>query len=149
MTNTSRVKLGAIALLAGIALACSQASAPGTGSGETAPAQKGAAEQSGRQTPAASQAASTPAPATVADIFPPGAGRDLVLNNCGTCHNTACSAIGQRTNARWDSLKESHVEKVSGADLNVMFEYLKANFNDSKPEPNVPPSFLKGGCTPF
>jgi hypothetical protein len=149
MPNASRVRLAAVALLAGIAIACTQASAPGTGSAGSAPPQTGTAEQGSRQTPAANQTATTPAPATVGDIFPAGAGREPVLNNCGSCHNLACSAIGQRTNARWDALKESHAEKVPGADLNVMFDYLKANFNDSKPEPNVPPAFLKGGCTPF
>jgi hypothetical protein len=88
-------------------------------------------------------------PATVADLFPPGVGRDDVLNNCGSCHNLACASIGQRTSARWDALEESHKEKVPGAEVDVMFWYLKAHFNDSQPEPKVPPRFLEGGCTPF
>ena len=91
-------------------------------------------------------------PATVVDLFPEGPERSLVLNNCGTCHAVACSAIGQRTPARWDNLKEGHREHVSNLgeqDLETVFGYLKEHFNDSKPEPKVPPHFLEGGCTPF
>jgi len=72
-----------------------------------------------------------------------------VLSSCGSCHNLACSAVGQRTDARWDALMESHRENLGGADVAAMFAYLKANFNDRKPEPPVPPAFLEGGCTPF
>jgi len=134
-------------LVAGLLLhaGCAEVSAPASnepGSGSAA------APAADRGAPAADTATSTE-PATVADIFPPGAGRSAVLDNCGSCHNLACSAIGQRPDARWDALKTSHVEKVSGPDLNVLFDYLKANFSDSKPEPKVPPRFLEGGCTPF
>jgi len=85
----------------------------------------------------------------IAELFPAGQGRDLVLNSCGSCHNLACSVIGQRTSARWDSLRESHKDKVSDTDALSAFTYLKSNFNDAKPEPKVPAKFLQGGCTPF
>ncbi len=110
---------------------------------------------SGDQAAPASQPAAAPAdapgpePKTVADIFPDGPGKAAVMNNCSSCHNVACSAIGQRTPERWDSLKEGHRERVSGADVDMMFEYLKTHFDSSKPEPRVPPAFLMGGCTPF
>jgi hypothetical protein len=91
----------------------------------------------------------TPEPATVAEIFPPGEGRDQLLNSCGSCHNLACSAIGQRTDDRWESLKEAHSDKIGPAELDQIFTYLKANFNDTRPAPNVPARFLEGGCTPF
>ena len=71
------------------------------------------------------------------------------MNNCGSCHNLACSAIGQRSPERWKALEEGHKDKVTGADMHAMFEYLAANFNASKPEPKIPPRFLEGGCTPF
>jgi hypothetical protein len=63
-----------------------------------------------------------------------------------------CAARGQRTAERWDSIKKDHKEKLSGSsseDLNVMFSYLKANFNDTKPEPQIAPELLQQGCTPF
>ena len=102
--------------------------------------------------PAAARAAApAPAaePATVADIFPPGAARDEVLNSCSSCHNVACAAIGQRSAERWNALKESHRENVPGADLDGIFTYLNEHFGADKPEPRVPPAFLEGGCTPF
>jgi hypothetical protein len=71
------------------------------------------------------------------------------MNNCASCHNVACSAIGQRTPDRWDSLRDSHRERVSGADVDAIFTYLKTNFGPDKPEPRMPPAFLEGGCTPF
>jgi hypothetical protein len=111
---------------------------------------------SGTANPPASAPAAAPAAApaesefkTVADVFPAGPGRDLVMNNCTSCHNVACSAIGQRTADRWDSLRDSHRERVSGADVNAIFTYLKTNFGPDKPEPKIPPAFLEGGCTPF
>lgn len=110
---------------------------------------------SAKSAPDATKAASAvdpPAPATVADIFPEGAGRSLVLESCGNCHAVACAAIGQRTAARWDNLKLDHRDKVtslSEKDRETLFGYLKENFSDSKPEPKVAPHLLEGGCTPF
>ena len=103
---------------------------------------------------AASAPASAPAPAadepkTVADIFPPAPEKEVVLSSCGTCHNVACSAIGQRPAGRWDDLRKSHADRVSGVNVDGVFAYLKTHFDDSKPEPKVPPAFLEGGCTPY
>jgi mono/diheme cytochrome c family protein len=125
--------------------ACTEAAAPraGSESSTSAPSTKPPAQA------AAATRAAAPIPATIADLLPPGPGREAVLTNCGSCHNLACSAIGQRMAARWDALKESHKEKVSDADRDAAFAYLRANFNDTKPEPKVPPKFLEGGCTPF
>ena len=96
--------------------------------------------------------AAAAAPVSLQEIFPEGLGRAMVLDSCGACHAAACSAIGQRTPERWANLKEDHRDKVSDVseeDYNVLFAYLSENFNDSKPEPLVPPQFLEGGCTPF
>ena len=91
-------------------------------------------------------------PATIADIFPEGEGREVVLNNCASCHAVACTAIGQRSDGRWQDLREAHREHVpslSEEDLSRAFAYLSANFGADNPEPNVPSRFLEGGCTPF
>lgn len=134
-TWTLAVVLVAVAL----AVACAEATAPAVDSPETASASRPAAA------PAAPAAVDV---ATVADLFPPGPGRDQVLNNCGSCHNLACATIGQRPAARWDALKESHQDKVAEG-LDAMFAYLTMHFDESKPEPTVPSRFLEGGCTPF
>ena len=93
-----------------------------------------------------------PETTSLTEIFPEGEGQTLVLDNCGSCHAVACSAIGQRTRARWDNLKEGHkqhVASLSAEELETIFAYLKENFNDTKPEPAVPAHFLEAGCTPF
>ena len=108
--------------------------------------------ESAKSAPSASKAADPPAPATLADLFPEGAGRSLVLESCGSCHAVACAAIGQRTAARWDSLKADHADKVpslSEQDRETLFGYLKEHFSDSQPEPKVSPDLMVGGCTPF
>jgi hypothetical protein len=141
MLNRS-APVGAIlaALLA--CAACSQVDAPG----QSAQGSQGAAAPAS-STPAA--AATTPEPETVAELLPAGPGREQLMDGCGSCHNLACSLIGQRTAARWDALKESHKDKVPDAELEAVFTYLKVRFNDASPEPKVPAKFLQGGCTPF
>jgi hypothetical protein len=123
--------------------ACGGSGAPASGSSGSAAPPAAAAP------PAMKAEPSGPEPKTVADLFPAGPGRDLVMNNCTSCHNVACSAMGQRTAERWDSLRDSHRDRVSGADVNAIFAYLKTNFGPDKPEPRIPPAFLEGGCTPF
>ena len=89
---------------------------------------------------------------TPASVFPAGPGRDMVVSSCGSCHSLLCGARGQRTAQRWDTIKESHRDKltsVSGPDLDTMFSYLKKHFNDTKPEPSIPAEFLQEGCTPY
>ena len=112
-----------------------------------------AAEAPGPESETAANVVEEPAmPATIADLFPDGPGKALVLDNCSVCHAVACSAIGQRTNGRWDSLKEDHRDRASNLpeeDLETLFAYLKMHFSDSRPEPMVPAHFLEGGCTLF
>jgi mono/diheme cytochrome c family protein len=121
----------------------------GTDAADPEPSQSTPAPANG-----AAAAAAPPAnrPASVADLFPPGEGRDLVLNNCATCHAVACAAMGQRTNARWRELESAHSEHVpalSDEDRSRIFTYLRTHFNDTQPEPDIPPEFLTQGCTPF
>lgn len=102
--------------------------------------------------PAAGSAAASAQPFSLARVFPPGAGRDLVLAACGSCHPVACSALGQRTGERWEAVKEGHKDKLTGhtsADVNAMFSYLKENFNERRPEPKIPAEFVQQGCTPY
>lgn len=120
--------------------------------GGSAPANEGGSPGGA---PAATSAAAAPAAApaveykTVADVFPEAPEKALVMNNCASCHNVACSAIGQRSDERWNALRDAHKERVAGADIEAIFTYLKTNFGASKPEPKMPPAFLEGGCTPF
>ncbi len=74
-------------------------------------------------------------------IFPPGKGRDLVLNNCTACHNFVRVVIGQRDHGGWLAVRASmgpRVNSLSKQDLDDLFGYLEANFNDTKPVPDLP-----------
>ena len=126
-------------------LGCAESGAPSPDSGTVESATSAPA-------PGTVAAVDSAEPATLADLFPDGPGRSLVLDSCGGCHAVACSAIGQRTPARWDNLKEDHRDKVANLSekaLETTFAYLKEHFNDSKPEPSIPAHFLAAGCTPF
>ncbi len=132
--------------IVGTLSACGDSGAP---AGEPAAGEPMGEEPSASAAPAMEPSA---APATIAELFPPGEGREIVLSNCATCHAAACAAMGQRTAARWASLGDSHREHVpnlSEAELTTAFDYLTTNFSDAQPEPVIPPEFLAGGCTPF
>jgi len=109
-------------------------------------------DQSRREPAQSGSAAASAQKFTPASVFPGGPGREIVVNSCGSCHSLLCAVRGQRTAQRWDSIKQSHRDKlssVSGSDLDTMFAYLREHFNDTKPEPSIPPEFLKEGCTPY
>lgn len=104
------------------------------------------------EVPVAVEAPAAAEPQTIAELFPEGEGREIVLNNCASCHAVACAAIGQRPASRWQELASAHAEHVpslSAVDRETAFAYLAANFGADRPEPNVPPQFLERGCTPF
>ena len=90
---------------------------------------------------------------TLSDILPAGKGLPLLLENCGSCHSTACAVKGQRPKGRWLGLKKDHKERVAGLsdeEFDTLFSYLSENFNNSKPEPKLTPEMLEmATCTPF
>lgn len=84
------------------------------------------------------------------DLAPPGRGRDLVLENCGSCHPFFCPFLGQKTVGHWKTVRANHkvrVPNLSAEDLNILFTYLEENFNDQKPEPNLPPELQQLSCS--
>jgi hypothetical protein len=83
-------------------------------------------------------------------ILPAGKGRDLLLNNCTSCHSFVCAVVGQRTVDYWETVKLGHKERVSSLstdDVNTLFTYLETNFNDKKPIPQLPPELAGVGCS--
>lgn len=88
-------------------------------------------------------------PRTVEELFPATGLRGLVINRCSTCHSVACSTLGQRSDEEWDEVEYSHQNYIPGLsieDRGKIFDYLKRNFGENQPEPQVPPEFLEGGC---
>lgn len=83
-------------------------------------------------------------------ILPPGKGQTLLLNNCTSCHSFVCAVTGQRTIDYWKTVEAGHRDRVpslSDDDFNTLFAYLEANFNDSKPVPELPPELAGIGCS--
>jgi len=106
-------------------------------------------------TASASKPATKPATAPAADsaptkvdmnaIFPPGPGRDLVLNNCQNCHTFVPIVILQMEEAAWTRNSVDHRERVTGlsdADFATLYDYLKVNFNPRRPVPALPQELL-------
>ncbi len=86
------------------------------------------------------------------EIFPPGyeRERDLVIYTCGSCHAWACAVIGQRPVEHWKTVQANHKDKASGLDdeeYTLLFDFLAENFNDTKPEPDLPEALRDQGCT--
>jgi cytochrome c5 len=79
-------------------------------------------------------------------IFPPGEGRDLVLNNCQSCHTFVPIVVLQMDRDQWTRSSLDHRErlpKLDDATFKTVYEYLIANFNPSRPVPELPKELLE------
>lgn len=79
-------------------------------------------------------------------IFPPGRGRDLVLNNCQTCHVWVPIVVLQMDEAAWyrNSLEHrERVEALSDEDFELLYAYLSSTFTPDRPVPELPKSLLE------
>lgn len=94
----------------------------------------------------------TPGPARLDldKVLPAGEGRELLQNTCGSCHPWVCAIKGQRPRTHFDTLKASHLgltPALSDEDYETLWEYLSDNFNDTLPEPQLPPEFQMLDCS--
>jgi cytochrome c5 len=103
--------------------------------------------------PASAPPAAAPGPATATTpikvdmnaIFPPGSGRDLVLNNCQNCHTFVPIVVLQMEEDAWTRNSIDHRPRVTGLsdeDFKTLYDYLKANFNPKRPVPALPQELL-------
>lgn len=79
------------------------------------------------------------------EIFPPGNGRDLVLNNCLSCHSIIRIVWGPRTEGEWQGVKLRHRDRVRALNDDnfvALFAYLGENFSPDKPYPRLPQWYL-------
>lgn len=140
-------------LIAGILLAAALAAcaAPAAAPVSPPPAPTTAVQL---QAPASPSAQANPTMASddqtkvnINDYFPPGAGRELVLESCMGCHSVAPLIIARKTKGEWDSNAVEHrgnVSRLSDAEYKQIYEYLAANFYPGKPVPKLPPELLRG-----
>jgi len=79
-------------------------------------------------------------------LFPPPAEmRDMVMNNCTNCHTFVPIVILQMGSDHWDTSMNIHREYVALSDeeRQVLYDYLKANFNPDTPVPELPAALLE------
>ena len=79
-------------------------------------------------------------------IFPPGPGRELVLNNCTSCHTFVPIVILQMTKEAWERNRRDHTDRVAGLneeEVETLYQYVVANFNPERPVPELPKELLK------
>jgi cytochrome c5 len=94
---------------------------------------------------ATEQATAAPFKLNIDEIFPPGEGRDLVLNNCTSCHTIVPIVVLQMTKEAWDLNAREHRDRVtslSDAEISILYAYLAANFNPNRPVPKLPKELL-------
>jgi len=140
-------------LIAVVALAAcgggNNAGSGGASSGAAAPAANTEAK------PAATGGGKTTAGANASkvnmdEIFPAGAGRDLVLNNCQNCHTFVPIVILQMDEDAWTRSSLDHRGRVAGLshdEVKTLYTYLKANFNPNRPVPKLPQELLESWTT--
>ena len=130
-----RGRATAWAIVAATAVTLAACGAPPSGSAAGGP---GAPARSGRS--------AGPIRVNMDEIFPAGPGRDLLLNNCQSCHTWVPIVILQMDEAAWYRNSLEHRERVTGLsdeEFEVLYEYLKANFNPDRPVPELPPELLE------
>jgi mono/diheme cytochrome c family protein len=133
------------ALMAAIVLAASAACGGGAPAGEAGqPAASVAGAEAGKTTAGASASK-----VNMEEIFPPGAGRDLVLNNCQNCHTFVPIVVLQMEEEAWTRSSLDHRQRVNVSDeeFKTIYSYLKANFNPNRPVPKLPKELLESWTT--
>jgi len=84
------------------------------------------------------------------DVFPEGAGRDLVLDNCQSCHVLVPILVLPLDEAAWYRSSLEHRERVEGLtddEFETLYQYLESNFTPDKPTPELPPALLDSWTT--
>jgi mono/diheme cytochrome c family protein len=80
------------------------------------------------------------------EIFPPGPGRDLVLENCQNCHTFVPIVVLQMDKDAWQRNSLDHRERVTtltDEQFKTLYEYLTTNFGPHRPVPKLPKELLK------
>jgi hypothetical protein len=139
MTDMGGRHIRTVGLVLGLAAALAAAAACGA-----APPAGGSSGDAAAGTPAAAPSAG-PNKLDMNAIFPEGPGRDLVLNNCQNCHTIVPIVVLQMEEDAWNRSGLDHRERVIGLpddDFKTLYDYLKANFNPSRPVPKLPQELL-------
>lgn len=98
-------------------------------------------------TPATDAAPKVEAPVKVdlEAIFPPGPGRDIVLENCQNCHTFVPIVVLQMDKDAWYRNSLDHRDRVTtltDEQFRTVYEYLSKNFGPHRPVPRLPKELL-------
>jgi competence protein ComEA len=77
-------------------------------------------------------------PAAAQDVFPDGAGKDVTVRVCGTCHPPERGVAVRLTRGGWKDVIAKMVSlgaKGTDAELTAVLDYLSANFKGEAPKP--------------
>jgi hypothetical protein len=131
----------ALVAVGSLAIAACGGGAPAGDAGQSSST---AASGTGRTTAGASASK-----VNMEEIFPAGAGRDLVLNNCQNCHTFVPIVVLQMEEDAWTRSSVDHRERVNVSDdeFKTIYTYLKANFNPNRPVPTLPKELLESWTT--
>lgn len=102
------------------------------------------------ETEEASQPAPEAKPFNIRDVFPEGAGRELVLENCQSCHVLVPILVLRMDEAAWYRSSIEHRERVEGLtdqEFEVLYDYLTSKFPPDRPIPKLPPALLDSWTT--
>jgi mono/diheme cytochrome c family protein len=116
------------------------------GCGGSAPA----AESSGSSTETVTVGADGQMRVDLDAIFPAGQGRDLLLNNCQSCHTWVPVVVLQMNEEEWNRWAVEHRGRVGALtddEFSTLHAYLIRNFNPSTPVPELPPAMLEAWTT--
>ena len=84
------------------------------------------------------------------DVFPEGAGRELVLDNCQSCHVLVPILVLPLDEAAWYRSSLEHRERVEGltdSEFETLYQYLASNFTPDRETPKLPPALLDSWTT--
>jgi mono/diheme cytochrome c family protein len=96
--------------------------------------------------PASGASGGGPIKVNLDEIFPPGPGRELVLNNCQNCHTFVPIVVLQMEKDAWYRNSLDHrerVTKLTDEEFKTVYEYLTTNFGPHRPVPKLPKELLE------
>ena len=100
----------------------------------------------GGSRPPQPDAATVASKVNIDEIFPPGEGRDLVLNNCQNCHTFVPIVVLQMEKDAWARNSLDHRERVASLgdeDFRKLYVYLTATCHPGRPVPTLPKELLE------
>lgn len=93
----------------------------------------------------AAEAAEENVAVNIEQIFPAAAEREILLNNCTSCHTFVPIVVLQMDQEAWERNKVIHRSRVPAlgdAEFDNLYKYLIANFNPNRQVPRLPKELL-------